>query len=324
MTNPTTPLPVQEPAGAVEARERARFEAWMRAQGYEMIPRICSAGSPSQGEYANSFWQAHWDVWLAAKSDAKEAALASLPPVTQPDVSIPAPGMNASGERVDSANVTQAKSEAVGDRDLALGLLCGLHPEITRDEPLEVAQQIFDHVQAERADHAREVKSLRQTIDELLRRSPATSAHAKSEAVAPKKVYLVHTGEFRSGYETYTRHDDNPPLCDSEVLYAAPQEAVERQPLTGWQPIETAPKDATAILVMRNIWPGCENGIAEECNGHNTYVAEWWAGERDGAGAWICYMDSTLDPECPIEPTHWQPLPEPPGIGPATQEKQHG
>jgi hypothetical protein len=79
-----------------------------------------------------------------------------------------------------------------------------------------------------------------------------------------------------------------------------------------WRPIETAPKDGTAVLVMLNVWPGCRNGVAEECNGHNTYVAEWWSGERDGAGAWMCYMDSCLDPECPIEPTHWMPLPATP------------
>lgn len=79
-----------------------------------------------------------------------------------------------------------------------------------------------------------------------------------------------------------------------------------------WQPIETAPRDGTAVLVMRDIWPGTNSGKAEECNGHNTYVAEWWAGERDGAGAWICYMDAIQDPECPVEPTHWMPLPAPP------------
>lgn len=84
-----------------------------------------------------------------------------------------------------------------------------------------------------------------------------------------------------------------------------------------WQPIETAPKDATAILVMRDIWPGARSGRAEECNGHNTYVAAWWPGERGGQGAWICYMDAVLDPECPVEPTHWVPLPDPPGAQPA-------
>ena len=80
-----------------------------------------------------------------------------------------------------------------------------------------------------------------------------------------------------------------------------------------WQPIETAPRDATAILVMRDIWPGAKSGRAKECNGRNTYVAAWWPDERGGQGTWICYMDAVLDPECPVEPTHWMPLPDAPG-----------
>jgi hypothetical protein len=79
-----------------------------------------------------------------------------------------------------------------------------------------------------------------------------------------------------------------------------------------WQPIETAPMDGTAVLVMRDIWPGTSTGRALECNGHNTYVAKWWSGERKGAGAWVCYMDAVQDPYCPIDPTHWMPLPPPP------------
>ncbi len=78
-----------------------------------------------------------------------------------------------------------------------------------------------------------------------------------------------------------------------------------------WQPIETAPKDGTAVLVMRNDWPGSPTGHATECNGHNTYVAEWWGGEN----RWVCYMDMVQDPACPITPTHWMPLPEPPQEG---------
>lgn len=84
-----------------------------------------------------------------------------------------------------------------------------------------------------------------------------------------------------------------------------------------WQPIETAPKDGSAVLVMRDIWPGTVSGRAEECNGHNTYIAAWWGVERAGAGAWVCYMGFVSDPECPIEPTHWMPLPEPPRKPPA-------
>lgn len=86
----------------------------------------------------------------------------------------------------------------------------------------------------------------------------------------------------------------------------------------GWLPIETAPKDGTAVLVMRDIWPGTKSGRAEECNGYNTYVAEWWARELgDGGGVWMCYMDRMLEPQCPIEPTHWMPLPAPPCATPA-------
>ena len=49
-----------------------------------------------------------------------------------------------------------------------------------------------------------------------------------------------------------------------------------------WQPIDTAPRDGTAVLVMRDIWPGAKNGRAEDCNGHNTSVAAWWEGENGG------------------------------------------
>lgn len=82
--------------------------------------------------------------------------------------------------------------------------------------------------------------------------------------------------------------------------------------MTEWKTIDSAPRDATAVLVMRDIWPGTASGRAETCNGHNTYVAEWWEGEDGGKGAWVCYMDQVSNPHCPIEPTHWMPLPKPP------------
>lgn len=93
---------------------------------------------------------------------------------------------------------------------------------------------------------------------------------------------------------------------DAEIVQL--QAEIDRQ----WQPIETAPKDATAVLVMRNIWPELSDGIATECNEHNTYVAQWWSGENRGHGAWVCYMDAVHDPLCPIDPTHWMPLPKAP------------
>jgi len=47
----------------------------------------------------------------------------------------------------------------------ALDLLCGLHPQVTRDEPMEVAVQIFDQVQAERAAHAAALANAQRNID---------------------------------------------------------------------------------------------------------------------------------------------------------------
>lgn len=78
-----------------------------------------------------------------------------------------------------------------------------------------------------------------------------------------------------------------------------------------WRLIETAPRDGTAVLVMQDTWPGTPSGRAEECNGHNTYVAVWWGGAD---GEWVCYMDAIQDPRCPITPTHWMPLPLPPAL----------
>jgi len=82
--------------------------------------------------------------------------------------------------------------------------------------------------------------------------------------------------------------------------------------MTEWQRIETAPRDGVAILIMNNDAPGNESGHAETCCEHNTYVAAWWANEGDG-GEWVCYMDRIEEPICPIDPTHWMPLPVPPG-----------
>jgi hypothetical protein len=57
--------------------------------------------------------------------------------------------------------------------------------------------------------------------------------------------------------------------------------------MSTWQPIETAPQDGTAVLV----WDREELLIA------------WWAGL-----AWLYGPDMKT-----CFPTHWQPLPAPPG-----------
>jgi hypothetical protein len=61
----------------------------------------------------------------------------------------------------------------------------------------------------------------------------------------------------------------------------------------GWQPIDSAPKDGSRILIY-----GCAN-----CGGLTMHTARFKV-ER---GAWIVSHNVAM-----FEPTHWMPLPEPP------------
>lgn len=76
-----------------------------------------------------------------------------------------------------------------------------------------------------------------------------------------------------------------------------------------WQPIETAPRDGSRILVKNR-----DDGYDEQ-TGYRTYsndigVAEWSkSGCCDDYG-WISSF--CCDFVTRFEPTHWMPLPEPP------------
>ena len=65
--------------------------------------------------------------------------------------------------------------------------------------------------------------------------------------------------------------------------------------MSKWQPIETAPKDGTQIL----IWDGNVRIVAEWGDVPGDLRMGWWATNKS-------YLDS------PYEPTHWAPIPEPP------------
>lgn len=47
----------------------------------------------------------------------------------------------------------------------ALDMLAGLHPCLTTDDPTQMAQQIFDAVMAERAEHERALENSRRNIE---------------------------------------------------------------------------------------------------------------------------------------------------------------
>jgi hypothetical protein len=79
-----------------------------------------------------------------------------------------------------------------------------------------------------------------------------------------------------------------------------------------WQPIETAPKDGTAVLLC---WAINAGGKPIDWRTDPTtadvfvQVAAWWAGDND----WIVYCSMVREPSLHFKPTHWMPLPPPPG-----------
>lgn len=88
---------------------------------------------------------------------------------------------------------------------------------------------------------------------------------------------------------------------DAEAVVAA---------LDVWQPIETAPRDGTAVVLC---WAIDADGgrIDWESDPHTAgvfvQIASW--GENDG---WTVYCDMVCDPRLHFKPTHWMPIPAPP------------
>lgn len=70
---------------------------------------------------------------------------------------------------------------------------------------------------------------------------------------------------------------------------------------SGWRPIETAPKDGTAILLY------CDDHVSAEFGS----VIGFWS-EDDGGDWYASEAHSSPLFWASDRPTHWQPLPEPP------------
>jgi hypothetical protein len=69
-----------------------------------------------------------------------------------------------------------------------------------------------------------------------------------------------------------------------------------------WQPIETAPKDGTQLLVC----------VLYEVDG-DVFSERWVDSFWDGKWLWFPKIISA-----PLPPTHWTPLPPPPTVGETT------
>ena len=80
-----------------------------------------------------------------------------------------------------------------------------------------------------------------------------------------------------------------------------------------WQPIETAPKDGTHVLVCQAT-DADGKPIPAESFGLFVQRTAWWSdGPNDPEPeGWIVYCSMVREPHVFFDPTHWMPIPEPP------------
>lgn len=171
---------------------------------------------------------------------------------------------------------------------------------------------------------ARGAEELDLLADEIfLALAPLSAGEAPQAPVQAVEVTeaMIQAGVDASGMGTSYRH---PRDVVAAVLRAAlaslPQaapaaagEAVAQPVGAGWQPIETAPKDGTYILV----------GSAEDCG---SWVASYVPIYQSGyvpANPWQCMMLNCdhlpRDRKGALRPTHWKPLDAAPGAQPSPQ-----
>jgi hypothetical protein len=84
-----------------------------------------------------------------------------------------------------------------------------------------------------------------------------------------------------------------------------------------WQPIETAPKDGTMILIFEpfdkeEVWPATNNKIYDEFETGIKLVQ--WLEEDNVFGRWEMLREGFWGSTPNREPTHWMPLPGPPAL----------
>lgn len=100
----------------------------------------------------------------------------------------------------------------------------------------------------------------------------------------------------------------------------------------GWQPIATAPKDGTAILIYEPT--AGFGGRAEECHmprealGENEFSyqtddprLQWYDDRRYAIGYWRPWGGWGNRNSSRVNPTHWMPLPSPPDERAGTGEQ---
>lgn len=95
----------------------------------------------------------------------------------------------------------------------------------------------------------------------------------------------------------------------------------EKMTLSGWRPIDTAPKDGSHIILARWGWwtntDGLEPGSKEWCDKVWRFAKEdreyglWWIAKGFWSDRWKNWNDG-VEPSGLNQPTHWTPIPPAP------------
>lgn len=108
--------------------------------------------------------------------------------------------------------------------------------------------------------------------------------------------------EFRKVNPNLGRWPDDYADVDVVVMRTGMRNILEAAEAAAWQPIETAPRDGTRVLVY-------QDGEAA--------VASWMTAIEDGSGDWIIWRRNGSNPLAIRQPapTLWQPIRMPPAQG---------
>jgi hypothetical protein len=155
------------------------------------------------------------------------------------------------------------------------------------------------------------------------RAAAALAAHASPVGVSTVTEELVEAALkvwSASAWASIQAHADGntPKDGPSEAMRAALQAALSLKGAPeGWQPIETAPKDGTSIILFADAWDMSWGSVQVGRFDDGQWVTAEGAVEENEAGF---DPDEEVDPDTweddsNVGPTHWRPLPAPPTEG---------
>lgn len=126
-------------------------------------------------------------------------------------------------------------------------------------------------------------------------------------ALAATQAEPIYQVQHNSGSWWDTdEHEYRVTFLEKRIVYAAP--VLETATQAGWQPIETAPKDGTPVMLFaRHVRATA-----------SIRIVGWWNPVIK------CWIDSVFSPNVPqrIIPSHWMPLPAAPESSVASKEEQ--